>query len=177
VGGLRVHVSSGERMMHREAAFSPPPQTYRYCLVRTWNEKLPVMGVIMLNPSTADARRDDPTIKRCITRAAKEGFGSLVVVNIFAYRSTDPERLMMVPNPVGPDNDAFIRGMLDSCEVIIAAWGTGGSYLGRDKEVLAMARESNHPLWCLGKTKDGYPRHPLYVRSDKTLEAFGWKVK
>lgn len=145
---------------------------YRYELERWWGDGPGVLW-IMLNPSTADARLDDPTIRRCrgFTRAwGHDGFG---VVNLFALRATKPTHLLDHPDPIGPNNEGFIRRWLqwDRVSLAVAAWGAWKvpSLPDMDRRLLDLATEVGRPLWCLGETKHGDPRHPLYVRADQTL--------
>lgn len=134
---------------------------YRYKLTRVWGpgER---MVFIMLNPSTADADIDDPTIRRCIGFAKDLGFDGLEVVNLFALRSPDPAVLAKAEDPVGPLNDRFIT---DSARggMIVAAWGAHPFAAARGAEVAAMVAEAGETLYSLGVTKDGHPRHPLYL--------------
>jgi len=121
----------------------------------------------MLNPSTADASVNDPTIRRCIGYTRREGYGSLVVVNLYALRSTDPVELARHAAPCGPDNDAAILAAAEDARLIVAAWGS-------DTMAPARARAVEHlldglPLWCLGTNKDGEPKHPLYLAADLCL--------
>ena len=136
-------------------------RAYRYVLTRRWDDG-PVMTWIMLNPSTADADTDDPTIRRCIGFARREGCGAIRVVNLFALRATSPNALRASSDPVGPDNDSFLRERTHA-EYVVAAWGAHGGLHGRSHEVRAALRHL--PLLCLGVTPGGEPRHPLYVRS------------
>lgn len=152
------------------AEFSPD-RAYRYALTRRWADTPPAVFV-MLNPSTADAFVEDPTIRRCLTFARQWGTGGLTVLNTFALRSTDPRALDGHPDPVGPDNDAVIRRHLAAAAggPVIAAWGADRAVRahGRDAVLCAMVRETTgQVLACLGTTKDGAPRHPLYVRGDE----------
>jgi len=148
----------------RATIFSPCRQ-YRYTLWREWDMFNPTyLQVIGLNPSTADETHDDPTIRCCITLAKSWGYGGLCMTNLFAYRSTDPRYLRQCAMPIGLDNDAWIDQVAGMASLVLAAWGTGGGYLNRDRDVL---RRMGWPLVCLGVTKDGYPRHPLYVRRDQ----------
>ncbi|RJX18534.1 MAG: DUF1643 domain-containing protein [Ammonifex sp.] len=148
---------------------------YRYSLIREWRTRqyltllqLPdIMDracFIMLNPSTADARQDDPTIRRCISLAKAWGCGGIEVVNLFAYRATDPRELLRAADPVGPENDKHIVRAAMGCQWVVAAWGTRGAFKGRDKQVIQLIQEIRKPLYCVGLTKDGHPRHPLYAR-------------
>lgn len=142
---------------------------YRYWLSRVWNEALPLTCWIMLNPSTADATEDDPTIRRCMKFAQKWGAGGIYVVNLFALRSTDPKLLAQSLDPIGLDND---RCIMCGCAVwlaVVAAWGVNGVFMGRDRQVTQMLAECGVQLKCLGVTKHGHPRHPLYVPSAQEL--------
>jgi hypothetical protein len=151
--------------MHRGAKFDPTGR-YRYSLRRTWDSALPRVAFIMLNPSTADGRADDPTIRRCIGFARRWGYGSLIVVNLFAYRTPSPAVLARASGPVGPDNDRHLRAAWSRSAAIVAAWGVHGSLLGRDLAVMALLARGRKPLLCLGTTQDGHPRHPLYLPAD-----------
>lgn len=132
---------------------------YRYSLGRSWAPKWGRVLWIMLNPSTADENVDDATIRRCFGFTRDWGYGELEVVNLFAYRATDPKKLFEAADPVGPGNDDYIDFAVSRAGLIIAAWGTHGSYRGRAEEV----RRRYSPLLCLETTKDGHPRHPLYI--------------
>ena len=119
----------------------------------------------MLNPSTADHQTNDPTVRRCIGFAESWGYARLIVVNLFAARSTDPKALPTMADPVGPDNDEWIRKHAREADMIVAAWGNRGAYLGRDRkvlEILASARD----VFALRITGQGSPEHPLYVPQD-----------
>lgn len=143
---------------------------YRYRLGRTWDAALRPACFVMLNPSTADATEDDPTIRRCIGFAKSWGCGGIVVVNLFAYRATDPKQLLKAADPVGPDNDEHIRAAVVECHPVVAAWGVHGVLRQRDGRVKWLLERWGVLPKCLGKTKDGrHPRHPLYVRADTAL--------
>lgn len=144
---------------------------YRYWLSRTWDERGEPMAWIMLNPSTADASVDDPTIRRCMGFAKAWGFGSLWVVNLFALRSTDPAALRTHPDPVGPRNDEFIREAAQHASLVVAAWGNHGAYLTRGYKVAALIPN----LHVLSMTGAGQPAHPLYL--PKTREPIPWVVQ
>ncbi|GAB4590015.1 DUF1643 domain-containing protein [Nocardia sp. IFM 10818] len=134
--------------------------TYRYLLTRRWAQHAPVLGWVMLNPSTADADADDPTIRRCIGFARAAGFGGIVVRNLYALRATDPRALRRHPDPVGPDNDAHLARCADE-KITVLAWGSGGG--ARAGEVLALLAEHGVRAYHLALTRDGHPRHPLYL--------------
>jgi hypothetical protein len=143
------------------AAFSTD-KAYRYVLTRTWDAALPVMTWVMLNPSTADAAADDPTIKRCKAFARREGCGGIAVVNLFGLRATDPRALPEHADPVGPANDWFLRLHAQGASRAVAAWGAHGMLRGRAAEVARMLEAvPGIRLECLGVTKDGHPKHPL----------------
>lgn len=126
-----------------------------------------MLPFIMLNPSTADAEIDDPTIRRCMGFARRQGHAGIVVGNLYGLRATDPADLWRFCDPRGPNNmDALKRigeEALAAGTIVVAAWG--GGIHSRHPGLPTMPR-----LYCLGKTKQGYPRHPLYVRSDQPLE-------
>ena len=145
-------------------------RTHRYLLTRRWARWAlgPAMTWIMLNPSTADAFADDPTIRRCISFARREGCGSLRVLNLFALRATDPRELRKHPDPVGPRNDQMIRSQPRSA-FTVAAWGADALAVERGQEVARLLAATAVPLSCLGVTSGGHPRHPLYIRADAPL--------
>lgn len=144
------------------AAFSACGR-YRYGLWRRWDRKLPYCLFLMLNPSTADAVENDPTVERCERRARAMGFGGLYVANLFAWRSTDPRALARCDDPVGPDNDAAIAKVAKKAGRVICGWGNDGALYGRDAAVLALLRRAKVEPYALAINKDGSPRHPLYV--------------
>ena len=147
--------------------------TYRYTLWRRWSLESPQITFIMLNPSTADEARDDPTIRRCIGFAKTWGYGALEVVNLFAYRAAFPTALRSVENPIGIENDRYLLQAAERCAALVLAWGTLGSLLDRDREVFKLlAGGKARTLYCLGVTRDGYPRHPLYVKNQVSLLEF-----
>lgn len=155
------------------AEFSPC-NTYRYSLSRWWSSH-PVAGrcclFVMLNPSTADATADDPTIRRCIGFARSWGFDGLEVVNIFALRSTDPRTLYAHPEPIGPRNDEVIAESACFAGRVVCAWGNHGRLLGRGAEVLASLVAAGIQPWCFRLTRAGQPEHPLYQSSARELVA------
>lgn len=138
---------------------------YRYLLTRIWDESNPPAVFIMLNPSTADAEQDDPTIRRCIDFARRWDCGGIRVVNVFAFRATDPKELCKAKDPVGPKNYEYIKEALTSAGIVIAAWGAAGPKMPQAyKKVFEAAEEIDTMIiHCLGCTKSGHPRHPLYL--------------
>jgi len=143
------------------------PRTFRYLLERRWLPG-PVMTWIMLNPSTAGAFTDDPTVRRCVSFARREGCGGVRVVNLFAFRATDPRELRTHPDPVGPCNDRFINEYAQG-SMVVAAWGAGGALSQRGFSAGRRLAAAGTPLSCLGVTVSGHPRHPLYVHRDAPL--------
>lgn len=152
-----------------------PCERYRYTLFRDWEDG-PKLTFIMLNPSTADAMLDDRTIGRCIRFAQDHGFTGLRVGNVFAFRATDPADMKAALDPVGPGNDDALREMFvqarDAETPIVAAWGVHGAHLGRADQVVALAASVGVGLHCLGTSKEGHPRHPLYIRADQPFARF-----
>src|SRR4051794_40545206 len=156
--------------MQRRACFSQCGK-YRYSLTRQWNVDRPSICWIMLNPSTADGFQDDPTIRRCIGFSQSWGAGGIEVVNLFAFRATQPTALFAARNPIGPQNDGHLIGSVTRPDRrVIAAWGCHGGRGGRDLRVLALLLRHGVHVECLGRTKDGHPRHPLYVPGRQATE-------
>lgn len=142
-----------------------PCGKYRYWLSREGDPGMRRVAFVMLNPSTADADIDDATIRRCRTFARGAGF---VVVNLYAFRATDPKVMKAVSDPVGPNNYNYLINVASGDYKVIAAWGTNA----RRTEVTDFSifcHGFDQPIYCLGTTKDGHPRHPLYVRSDAPI--------
>ena len=153
--------------MQRIAQFSSC-SNYRYSLSRTWDSSLDQVLFIGLNPSTADDHVDDPTVRRCIGFARRWGFGGCILVNLFAYRTTDPGGLTKVDDPIGPDNDHWIAVEQSRANRVVCAWGNHGVLLKRDE---AVCSNLSH-VYCLGLTKAGCPRHPLYLAAKTPLKQF-----
>jgi len=132
---------------------------YRYQLLRVWDETLPRVLFVMLNPSTADATKDDPTIRRVISFAKSWGYGGVYVGNLFAFRSTDPKALKYVTDPTGEDNIQHIQDMVGLVDKIIYAWGNN------QKEPKWLSELVPTP-YCIDISKKGVPKHPLYLKKD-----------
>jgi hypothetical protein len=144
---------------------------YRYLLTRTLPKKTGKSALfVMLNPSTANEFKNDPTIARCVKFAEREGCDNLTIVNIFALRSTDPKVLKSHPDPIGPLNrDIVAREIMKVYSkegLAVLAWGA--NFLAEPFN----RQFTGSGLWCLGKNRNGSPKHPLYVKSDKKLELF-----
>ena len=144
-------------------AYFSDDRVYRYVLWRIWDRTKPFVLFIGLNPSTADEVNNDPTVRRCITYAQDWGYGGLCMMNAYALRSTDPRQLKKVEDPIGTDNDCWIKLMSEHAKMIVAAWGTHAAYMSREGKILDVISSDIH---CLGTTKDGHPKHPLYLRKD-----------
>ena len=145
---------------------------YRFSLLRAFRpEPTNVCLFVMLNPSTADYVSDDPTVRRCIGFARSWGHDGIMVGNLYAMRTTRPIHLWEVADPVGrPRNDEALGEMLSDPAVtcVVAAWGANAQP-EREAEFYKLAHVRDRIVQCLGETKDGYPRHPLYLRADTKL--------
>lgn len=149
----------------QQAIFSPCG-TYRYLLRRDWDDGR-CIAWLMLNPSTADATKNDPTIRRCIEFSKRWGYARLIVVNLFALRSTDPRQLARNTDPVGPENDFYLKMAFEESREVVCAWGcqqhlTNPLLKERPRKATKLIPKF-HPAVCLGFRKDGSPRHPLMV--------------
>ncbi len=147
--------------INKSATFSNC-RKYRYALSRSWDDKKKIVLFIGLNPSTADEKKDDPTIRRCINYAQSWGYGGLQVANLFAYRATKPTKLRYVENPVGDDNDQQLIKLSKMADLTVAAWGNEGVLFNRDKQVIKLIPN----LMCLKINKSGQPAHHLYQKKD-----------
>jgi hypothetical protein len=148
---------------------------YRYWLSREWGPG-PPLTFVMLNPSIADHEVDDPTIRRCIGFAKREGADGCAVVNLFAWRTTDPMGLVMAEDPIGPENAEHLGQALLASSItrfpLVCAWGSTAGAAMRGFKFKQRAKDCSARLVCLGRTANGSPRHPLYVRSDAEFEAY-----
>ena len=138
---------------------------YRYRLWRTFDSGKGTVAFIMLNPSTADAKHTDPTLTRCIGFAKFWGYQKLDIVNLFAYRATDPKELHRVSDPIGPENDKYIVDVISKADLVVAAWGEKGKTLRRNRQVINIVKPIIS-LYALEILKCGQPRHPLYAKAD-----------
>lgn len=147
---------------------------YRYLLTRKWVDDMPLfrgeyaemLMIIGLNPSTADEAKNDPTVTRCIRFAQDLGFGGLYMLNLFAFRATDPQKMFAAADPVA-DNDRYLNAYAARPDVslVLCAWGNHGLHLGRSKLVVGELKQIRD-LHCFGLNKTGEPKHPLYLRAD-----------
>ena len=151
--------------LERDASLSPCGK-YRYLLRRSWNHKLPRALYVMLNPSTADAEVDDATIRSCFRLAKPWGYGSFEVVNLFAWRATDPAELEKAADPIGnPRNADTFQSALTRCDLAICAWGAHPMAVERGPLAVSTIRGFKPMAYCLGTTKGGAPKHPLYIKT------------
>jgi hypothetical protein len=150
---------------------------WRYLLWRCWDDHRPAANFLMLNPSTADEVKLDPSCTRARNYAEKWGYGALIVTNIFGWRSTDPSVLKIVKDPVGRGNDAAILKAAREAKLVVCAWGEHGSHLERGEEVKAMLRKHGIALHSLRLNASGHPAHPLYLPSSLIPTEFGVRVR
>lgn len=150
-------------MISKRKCVYSPDGCHRYTLWREWDSlDLSDRGYVQfigLNPSTATDDIDDPTVRRCIRFAKSWGYGALCMTNAFAFRATDPRVMKAHSDPIGPENDKWLVSMAKDAGIVIAAWGVHGAFMNRDEAILKLLPE----VHCLGTTKEGYPRHPLYL--------------
>jgi hypothetical protein len=144
---------------------------YRYTLWRSWAPNAArFVNFVMLNPSTADENVLDPTVTRCARFAHDWGYDGIYVTNIFALRATDPRELYQTASPIGVVNNEYLEKTASTCSLVIVAWGVHGAFMDRGAHVAELLAQ--YSLKCLGVTKDGQPRHPLYLRHDTVLSDF-----
>jgi hypothetical protein len=139
---------------------------YRYDLRRTLGGRPGKAACfLMLNPSTAGAEKDDPTIRKCVGFTRRWGCAELVVVNLFAYRATRPRDLQAAADPVGRENRRHVMSALEHARggLVVCAWGAHGAWRSQDATVRGWIREAGAEPVCLGLTNGGHPRHPLYL--------------
>lgn len=160
--------------MIRDAVFDATG-AYRYRLDRSWSARGPGLCWVLLNPSTADASSDDPTIRRVMSFSRSWGYSAARVVNLFAWRTTRPKGLRTVDDPVGPENDTTILETADRSDRIVVAWGNNGSLANpqsgrpRHQEVLDMLGPHLNKVASLGLTARSHPAHPLYLAGTTSL--------
>ena len=162
----------GVAMVKTRAVDFSADELYRYKLSITWDDSLWRIMFLMLNPSTADAVKNDPTVKRCERRAESLGYGCLMVGNLFAFRSTDPDALQTARDPVGPRNDAALLEMSREADTIVCAWGGQAGRLGAERAAYVKSLLRGRELHYL-KMSNGVPWHPLYIGYDEPLKI--WK--
>jgi hypothetical protein len=153
-------------------AIISPDDAYRYWLHRFWHSGKKTTVFVMLNPSTADGLVNDPTVRRCMGFAHAFGTRGIIVVNLFAARSTKPDKLLEMDDPIGPKNDEYIFHACRLARLVVCGWGSHRLAEPRYRHVLGIVREAGKTPMCFGKTKHGAPQHPLYVPAARPLEVF-----
>jgi len=146
-----------------------PNQEYRYTLWRIWDDSLPIVQWIGLNPSTADEHRDDPTIRKCVGFARRWGAGAICMTNLFAWRDTKPANMMRVADPVGPENDRILQEVAKHATIRVAAWGNHGVHLNRAEIVTKMIPDLS--MLRINEAT-GQPGHPLYIPYETSLSPY-----
>jgi hypothetical protein len=146
----------------KSGAHISPDGKYRYCLCRVWDDQKDRVLFIGLNPSTADAAKDDPTVRRYLGYAQSWGYGGLYVGNLFAFRATEPAAMLKAADPVGPDNDRWLRALARRATMIVACWGDDGRHLSRSATIRAWLPR----LHAVKLNQSGEPAHVLYLPAD-----------
>jgi hypothetical protein len=157
--------------MRKEAIFDVD-RTYRYSIKRIWEPSKKKVVFICLNPSTADEYEDDQTMGRCIDfskRWENGTYGSVQVVNLFAFRTKDPKILKQSLDPIGELNDKYIINAVKNADLVIAAWGENGSFKRRDRDVLDLIKKETKQINCLDVLKGKQPKHPSRAKKDLSL--------
>jgi hypothetical protein len=158
-----------------------PCRTYRYSLEHRfdelgWSPRLRLLPWIGLNPSTADERQLDPTLRRIrgftLKRKSERPYDGFVMLNLFAFRATLPAVMKAAADPIGAENDAIIRRYASAAGCVVAGWGAHGEFLDREQHVVAMLRSLNVEIFCLGRNANGSPKHPLYLPEDSAWMTF-----
>lgn len=150
-----------KKIMKKDAMLSKDRQ-YRYVLSRIWDEDKPIVVFIGLNPSTADELNDDSTITKCINYAKSWSYGGFYMLNLFAYRAKNPSDMFDAKEPIGSENDNFIKEYIKKSDKIVCAWGDNGDFKQRGESVLELVPNA----YYLKLNKSGQPAHPLYLKSD-----------
>lgn len=154
--------------MTNDCRFSPC-RRYRYTLEHVIDDVLAIkprrVMWVGLNPSTADENVLDPTLRRIRRYSLEWGFTSFIMTNLFAFRSTDPRKMLEQADPVGPLNNVYLKMTALKCELIVACWGTHGVHQDRDRQVSTLLSTSHAPIVCLGVNSNGTPKHPLYLKA------------
>lgn len=154
-------------MIHKSAIYSDC-EKYRYELRRVWNHKEKLVCWIMLNPSTADAEHNDPSVQRCMNYTKSWKYGGVIITNLFGLRSTDPKKLWSTNEPIGPGNEEFIINADKEADLTVMAWGIHGLYKNQAQHILNFLRQPHF----LSLTRNCCPRHPLYLK--KNLQPQKW---
>lgn len=166
IADVRLAIGATDDLIAQGGAIFSPCERYRYLLWRIWNPALPFWSFGMLNPSTADHMKLDPTITRCQKRAAEGGAGGLIVWNLFAFRATDPKNMKAEKDPIGPENDLAIKLGVEAAVLNVAGWGSHGDHREREFAVRHKLKDQGADLHAIDFTAKGLPRHPLYLSFD-----------
>jgi hypothetical protein len=153
--------------MKKDASISVD-RKYRYLLSRVWDETKPMVMIIGLNPSTADEKEDDPTIRKCINYAKSWDYGGIYMLNLFAFRATQPSEMFKASEPIGEKNDTYIKTYSKKVNKVICAWGNDGKYQNRSN----LIKNSVDNLYYLKLNQTGEPAHPLYLKAKLTPKKF-----
>lgn len=170
--GIRIGAWRHRTLVGKSYAAFSRCERYRYWLAREWDETKPCVVFVGLNPSKADESVDDPTIRRILGFAHAWACGSLLMLNAFAFRSTDPKGLLSVDDPIGPDNDSILTACFAQADRLVLGWGAHGEIRRRGGFVASMALSGHARPESFGLTKNGHPLHPLYLPADAKTFAF-----
>ncbi len=168
-----MRIVAGGILAGETGAWFSPCRRWRYLLWRRWDETKPLANFLMLNPSTADEVKLDPSCTRARLYAERWGYGALVVTNLFGWRATDPRQMKAVKDPVGRDNDRAILAAARQAAIVVCAWGNHGAHRERSARVKALLRETS--LHMLRLNASGEPAHPLYLPA--ALEPARWRLR
>jgi hypothetical protein len=171
--GVRKSGSDPDFAMTESGATFSPCRRWRYLLWRCWDAKKPVANFLMLNPSTADEVKLDPTCARARDYAERWGYGALIVTNIFAFRDTNPDQMKAAADPVGPGNDAAILRAAREAALVVCAWGNHGTHRERSASVVKILGNKKIKLHALRVNANGEPAHPLYLPG--RLNPLAWR--
>ena len=158
-----------ELFMSSTAVYSVD-ELYRYRLTRQWDEDLPMLGYILLNPSIATEIQLDSTIIRCQKRAVSWNYGGISIGNIFSWRDTDPETMKQAQEPIGQLNDYYLEEIAKDCKEVVFGWGNHGAHLNRQFAVIELLSAYQSKFRALDTNQDGWPGHPLYLSYDAELQ-------
>lgn len=139
-------------------------RNYRYALWRTWDDSKSFVLFVGLNPSTADETTDDATLTRCMNFAKAWGYGGVCMANLFAFRATLPTGMKIANDPIGKENDKWLKKLAKDAGIVVAAWGNDGAFLNRSTHIKTLLPE----LHYLKMNKSGEPAHPLYLAATLT---------
>ncbi len=161
-----------EDIVDSRCIWDGPNNEFRYTLIRVWDKSKPKIAFIGLNPSVADEQQDDNTVRKCINIARRDGYGSMVMLNAYAYRSTDPKALQTQPEVVGRFNDRYIAEECKSADKIVVAWG---NHATDDRHTTLLKVLDGQQLYCFKRNNNGKPKHPLYVSLKAPLTSYSQK--